>query len=101
MTTMSHKDIRFLSTWHKEDVVLEPCSKIERANMDTLDSLPTPYFYLYLPIIHELGVLIPFTPFKVDFMETPNVDPSKLKLISRVSLGILRSSVSILVSSLP
>lgn len=37
-----------------------------------------PYSYLHIPFIHELGVLIPFTPFRTYFLETVNVSPSHL-----------------------
>lgn len=60
------------SIGHKEDVILEPLSKMERANMATLDGSFFPYFYLHLLLIHELGVLIPFTPFEADFLATAN-----------------------------
>lgn len=48
-------------------MVLEPCSGTERANMVTVDEASVPYFYSYVPVIHELGVLILFTIFEADF----------------------------------
>lgn len=41
--------------------------------MATLGDSFTPYFYLNLHVIHELGVLIPFTPFEANFLETASV----------------------------
>lgn len=68
--------IGFSSTWHKEDLILEPCSEMERANMKTVGKSSTPYFYFHLHAIHDLGVLVPFTLFEVDFFKTVNVAPS-------------------------
>lgn len=61
-------------------MVLEPCSGTERANMNTYEEEFTPYFYLHRPIIDDLWVLIPFTFFKIDFLVTVNVNPSKITL---------------------
>lgn len=44
------------------------------------DSSHTPYFYLHLYVIHDLGVLIPFMPFEVDFLETVKIFPSQVTL---------------------
>lgn len=43
-------------------------SKEERANMTALYDSPRPYFYLYLHIIHDLGVLIPLTLFETEVL---------------------------------
>lgn len=59
-----YQDIMFSSIRHEEDEILEPCSKMERDNTDTLDGLYALYFHLHLHAIHELGVSIPFTPLK-------------------------------------
>ncbi|KAI5442031.1 hypothetical protein KIW84_011192 [Lathyrus oleraceus] len=70
---------RLASTGHKEeDVILEPYFETERANTVTMSGSFDPYFYLHLPIIHELGLLIPFTPFESDFLTTINVVPSQV-----------------------
>lgn len=70
--------IGFSNTRHRENIILEPYSKLERANMATTCGSSTPYFYLHLPVIYELGILIPFTPFEVDFLVTINVTPSHI-----------------------
>lgn len=67
------KQIRLYITRHKEDVILEPCSKKERANGVVVDDLILPYFYFHLPVIYDLEVLIPFTLFMVEFLVTANV----------------------------
>lgn len=46
--------------------------------MDTFGDPSTPYFYLHLPVINELRVLVPFTTFKVGFLATINVAPSQI-----------------------
>lgn len=50
---------------------------MKRVNMATAGGLCAPYFYLRLLVIFELGVMIPFKPFEVDFLATINVAPSK------------------------
>lgn len=57
-----HVSFSFLGD--EEKVILEACSTIERANMTTLDYLSDLYFYLYLPIIRNIGDLVPFSPFE-------------------------------------
>lgn len=71
-----HQGIGFSSTGRDQNVVIEPCSKTKRANMTTTDGSSAPCFYFYLLVIHELGVLIPFTSFEEDFLATINVPPS-------------------------
>lgn len=46
--------IRFFSTRHEGDVIMEPSLKEERANMDTFGEPPALYFYVHLPIVHKL-----------------------------------------------
>lgn len=43
-----------------------------------MDGSPTPYFYLYVSIIHDLRVLISFMSFKAEFLTTDNVAPSQI-----------------------
>lgn len=70
------QDIGFSNTWHEEDVILEPCSEMKIANMATRGTSSAPYFYFHLHVIHELGVLIPFTPFETYLLTITNVAPS-------------------------
>lgn len=51
---------------------------MKKVNMATAGGLSTPYFYLRLLVIFELRVMIPFTPFEMDFLATINVAPSKI-----------------------
>lgn len=46
--------------------------------MNTVGDPSSPYFYLHLPVIHELEVLVPFTLFEVDFLIPVNVAPSHI-----------------------
>lgn len=48
-------------TWGGCDI--GACLAIEKANINTVGETFIPYFYFHLHIIHELGVLISFTPF--------------------------------------
>lgn len=41
-------------------MVLESCFEGERVNLANLDGSPTPYFYLHLHVIHDLGGLDSF-----------------------------------------
>lgn len=63
---------------HEEKNIFEMCSEEERPHMDTLNDFPTSYFYLYLHVIHEFGVLIPFTLFEVEVLAFENVASSKI-----------------------
>lgn len=58
--------------------------------MDTSSESYAPYFYIHLPIIHELGVLVSFTSFKVDFMKNVNVAPSQITPNVWVYSGIFK-----------
>lgn len=63
---------------HEEYVILGPCSKRDRSNMYIRDIFPNPYFNIHLPIIHDLGDLIPFTPFEAKLLVAANISPSKI-----------------------
>lgn len=60
--------------------LMEHCFKDERANMDTSSDPYALYFYLHLPIIYDLGVLVPFSSFETKFLITANVAPSQITL---------------------
>lgn len=55
-----------------------PCLKTGRANMVTIYGSSTPYFFLHLPVIHELWGMIHFIPFDADFLKTIKVSPSHI-----------------------
>lgn len=68
-----HWNITFSSTGHEYDMILELCSEVQRANMAILWGLSTLYFKSHFPLIHELGVLIPFVLFEEEFLVISNV----------------------------
>lgn len=70
-------DISFSSTCCKTDV-MEHCSHEQRANMDTSEDLSSLYFYLHLPIVYDLRVLIPFTSFEIEFVTDVNMATSQI-----------------------
>lgn len=91
MVTFFQCQIRLSNIGHKQDVILDPCFERERANIAIKDWFPTPYLYLQLIIIHELGVLIPFTPFEAKLLVVAKVTRIKLHLMYRALLGISKS----------
>lgn len=70
--------IGFSSIWREEDKVLEPCSKMERANMVTMGRPYSSHFYFHLLVIHKLRVIVPLKSFKVNFLATTNISPSQI-----------------------
>lgn len=70
--------IRIFNTRNEGNVILEPFSERERANMAIVDDFSIPYFYFHLPVIYDSGVLIPMKSFKTEFLTTANVSPSKI-----------------------
>lgn len=73
-----HRKIGIFSTEHEEDVILKPCSKRDRVNMVVADDSLIRYFYFHFPVICDLGVLINFTLFEVEFLTIVNVAPSEI-----------------------
>lgn len=78
MITNFSVGIRLSNNGHEDDMILEPCSDKEKANMATLGGSLTPYLYLHVLVIYDLGVFIPFTLFKVQFLETVEVSHSQI-----------------------
>lgn len=59
-------------------VLLEACSPSERVTMTVLLDVPSTYFYLFLPLIEDMGVLLPFSSFKVEVLRVLNIISSHL-----------------------
>lgn len=78
MNDRFRQGIKFYSTGGEDDVILNPCSTIERARMNTISETYVLYFYFYLHVILELGVLIPFTLFEVEFLLVVKAAPSQI-----------------------
>lgn len=55
------------------------CSEEDRATMATLDDSTNYYFHLYLFVIHDLRVLIPFTLFKKEVLANTSIYSSYIK----------------------
>lgn len=58
--------------------------------MDTYEDPYVLYFYLHIPIVYDLGVLVPFTSFETKFLTTVNMAPHRLLQIPREYLGLFR-----------
>lgn len=71
------RQIGLSNTRDEEYIILGPCSKRDRSNMSIRDIFPTPYFNIHLPIIHDPGDLIPFTPFEAKLLVAANISPLK------------------------
>lgn len=54
------KQVNLSSLVFKEEVIFETCSTVEKANMVVSNNSNNPYFYFYLPVVHDIGVLIHF-----------------------------------------
>lgn len=59
-----YHDIIFSNTGRERGVIMKPYLKDERVDMDTFGEPYSPYFYVHLPNIYVMKVLIPFTSFK-------------------------------------
>lgn len=57
-------------------VILEACLLAETMPISSYP--PSPYFYLYLLLIKDMGVLFPISPFSMKVLRVLNVTPSQL-----------------------
>lgn len=60
----------------KRVVLMKHCLDEGRVNMDTSEDTSALYFYLHLLIVYDLGVMVPFTSLKIEFLIVVNVAPS-------------------------
>ncbi|KAI5415962.1 hypothetical protein KIW84_041121 [Lathyrus oleraceus] len=56
--------------------------------MDTSKDPSALYLYLHLPVVYYLGVLVPFTSFKIELLTVVNVAPSQ---VNQNAWGILKA----------
>lgn len=63
------KGINLLGLGNKESVILEPFFEEEKDNMVITDQ-SNEFIYKHLSFVHNLGVLIPFTPFEPEVLTT-------------------------------
>lgn len=75
-TTSFHGHIFLSDSGNEDDVIMEKFVNEEWVNMATLHDLPNPYFYIPLPVIQDLRVLITFTLFEAEVLPPTNVTPS-------------------------
>lgn len=71
-----HHNIILSNTGREMGLLMENFSKYEREYMDTYGNPFSLYFHLHFPIIYNLGVLIHFSYFEMEFLTTVNVAPS-------------------------
>lgn len=57
--TSLRQRLNFYVSSDDEEVILEACSSVERANMDASEDSHIPSFYFYLPNIREIVVRLP------------------------------------------
>lgn len=72
-----YKGFNMSRTGDEANVILEPRFEVEWANMVVHAGTFDEFVYLHFPVIHELGVLTPFTLFVFKALETMNVSPHK------------------------
>lgn len=60
MITSFRQHVSLSFSGDEEKVIMEARCTTERANIATLDDSTSPYFYLYLPIVCDLGILVAF-----------------------------------------
>lgn len=87
MTNKFHHGISFSSTGRERDMIMEQCLKYDMENMDTSGDPYALYFYIHLPIIYALRVLVLFSSFKTEFLTAVNAASHKL---IQIFGGILR-----------
>lgn len=63
MINRFYHGIIFSNTGCEDDMIMESYSKGERGNMNIFGEPSSPYFYIHLPIIHDLRVFIQLTSF--------------------------------------
>ncbi|CAI8618201.1 unnamed protein product [Vicia faba] len=73
-----HHCISVSSRRQYRDMIMERCSRDKRENMDTFGDLFSLYFYLHIPIICELELLVPLSSFETEFLTTINVAPPQV-----------------------
>ena len=70
------------STGHEEDVVVLSCDENECVCDQEMAGDQDESFFMYMTVLEEFGVKIPFTPFEMDVLKFLNVAPSQIRLNS-------------------
>lgn len=76
LSFLSKMDISFSED--EELIILEACSPSQRVTMVVLFYSPSPYLHLYLPLIKDMVVIFPFSPFEVEVLRVINIAPYQL-----------------------
>ncbi|AES60107.2 hypothetical protein MTR_1g040490, partial [Medicago truncatula] len=66
------------STENEKDVTVSPCDVGERVCDQRLESVVDESFLMYMAVLEEFGVMIPFTDFETDVLKFLNVAPSQI-----------------------
>jgi len=67
------------STGNEEDVVVFSCDVDDRVCDQEMASEQDEYFLMYMAVLEEFGMKIPFTPFEMDVLKFLNVAPSQIR----------------------
>lgn len=71
--------LKITSTNNKEDVSLNPYMEGDNTCMKWKHKVEDDYLYMHTCVLSHLGVDIPFTFVKVDFLISINITPSQLR----------------------
>jgi len=66
------------STGNEEDVVITPCA-VEKVCIQRPKGVVDEMYHMYLVVLEEFGVKIPFTAFEMDVLHFLNVAPSQIQ----------------------
>jgi hypothetical protein len=66
------------ATGNEEDVLITPCLG-EKVCIQRPKGVADKMYHVYLAVLEEFGVKIPFTPFEVDVLSFLNVAPSHIQ----------------------
>lgn len=80
-------------TGDETDINLEPCSKGKRVCIAPPDDSKVNFLYIYTLVIQDLGVLIHFTVFESEILNTINVAHNQIHLMNGHSSGCSKSCV--------
>lgn len=73
-----HKGLNLSNLGDEEVIILESCSEDERDHIGPSDDLKDDFFYMYLPIIQDLGLIILFTIFECEVIKIINIVCSQI-----------------------
>lgn len=89
-----HNSINMSCLGDKKYVFIELCSEEKRVNMASSADSKGKFFYMLLPSVYDLWVLILFTMFESEVFRTINIAPFRYWPADGRSSGCLRSCVN-------